>query len=187
MFDKRFRRALTQWLLGCDDPHHVGVAEQKVEVVAAEEDGLVLLARELVHDVDQLDFARIVEEGSRLVHENEGRVLHQCLGNHHFLLLAVAQGDEVSVDQMADADGFKAVVDNLFVFGFQFGQEAEMGIASCGHDVEDLQEKVVGLFGEHEAEQRTALGGRVVAQVLAEQLDFAASRWDPPRPRCRLR
>ena len=49
-----------------------------------------------------------------------------------------------------------------------------MGITTSGHDVEDLQEKVIGLFGEHEAEERTALGGRVVAQVLVEQLDFAA-------------
>ena len=91
LFNKLFRRTLTQWLMWCHHPELVGVAKQQVEVVAAEEDGLVLFAREFVHDVDQLDFARIVEEGGRFVHEDDGRVLHQRLGNHHFLFLAVAQ------------------------------------------------------------------------------------------------
>ena len=118
LLNQFFRRALAQRLLRCHYPHHVGVAEQKVKVVAAEEDGFLFLAREFVHDVYQLDFARIVEEGGRLVHEDERRVLHQSLGNHYFLLLAVAEGNEIAIDQMADADGFEAVVDDLFVVGF---------------------------------------------------------------------
>ena len=76
LLDKLFRRTLTQRLMWCHHPELVGVAKQQVEVVAAEEDGLVLLAREFVHDVHQLDFARIVEEGGGLVHENDRRVLH---------------------------------------------------------------------------------------------------------------
>ena len=118
LLNQFFRRALAQRLLRGDDPRDIGVAKQQIQVVAAEQDGLVLLAREFVHDVDQLDFARIVEKGGRLVHEDEGRVLHQSLGNHHFLLLPIAQGNKVSVDQMTDAYGFEAVVDDLLVFGF---------------------------------------------------------------------
>ena len=116
LFNQFFRRPLAQRLLRRDDPHLVGMAEQKVEVMAAKEDGFVLFAREFVHDVHQLDFARIVQKSGRLVHENEGRVLHQSLGNHHLLLLTIAQRDEVAVDQMSDADGFEAVVDDLFIF-----------------------------------------------------------------------
>ena len=79
LFNKLFRSALVQRLLRCDNPHHIGVAEQQIQVMGAEEDGLMLLTRELVHDVDQLDFARIVKEGGRLVHEDEGCVLYQGL------------------------------------------------------------------------------------------------------------
>ena len=86
--------------------------------MATEKDSLVLLTREFVHDVDQFDFARIVEEGGGFVHEDDGCVLHQGLGNHHFLLLAIAEGDEIAVDQMADADSLKAVVNNLLVLIF---------------------------------------------------------------------
>ena len=56
-----------------------------------------------------------------------------------------------------------------------------MGIATGGHDVKDLQEEVVGLFGQHEAEKGTALGGGVVAQVFPKQLDFAADGLDAGR------
>ena len=185
--DKLFRCALAQRLLRRDDPHYVGVAEEKVKVVAAEEDGFLFLTREFVHDVHQLDLARIVEEGSRFVHEDERRVLHQCLGYHYFLLLTVAQGNEIAVDQMADTDGFEAVVDDLFVVGFQFGEEAEVWIATGGHDVENLQEEVVGLLGEHEAEEGAAFGGGVVAQVLAEQLDLAVDGFEAGRQRLEQR
>ena len=90
LLNKFFRCALAQRLVRRHDPKAVGVTEEQVEVVAAEKDGLVLLARKFVHDVDQFDFARIVKEGSRFVHEDDGRVLYQSLGNHYFLLLAVA-------------------------------------------------------------------------------------------------
>ena len=121
LINEFFRCALAQRLVWRHHPEAVRVAKEQVKVVAAEKNGLVLLAREFMQDVHQLDFARIVQEGGGFVHEDDGRVLHQSLGNHYFLLLTIAQRDEVSVDQMADADGFEAVVDDLFVFGFQFG------------------------------------------------------------------
>ena len=114
---KLFRCALAQRLLWRHHPHLVGVAEEQIEVVAAEEDGFSFLSREFVHDVHQLNLARIVEEGSGFVHEDDGRVLYQRFGNHYLLLLAIAQGNEVAVGEVSDANSFQAVVYDLLVFG----------------------------------------------------------------------
>ena len=62
-----------------------------------------------------------------------------------------------------------------------------MGITTGGHDIEDFQEEVVGLLGEHEAEKRAAFGGGVVVQVLAEQLDFATDGFEAGRQRLEQR
>ena len=62
-----------------------------------------------------------------------------------------------------------------------------MWIASSGHDVEDLQEEVIRLLSEHEAEKRAAFSGRVVAQVFPKQFDLATNGLDACRKRLEQR
>ena len=110
--EKSRQTAVGSQLIGCADrqfpawlhePQTVGQLQSELQIVRGKEDGLVGLMSQTMQQLQHIHLAGIVQEGGWLVEIDDGRLLSQCLGNHGFLPLAVAQRTDVAVGQLFNA------------------------------------------------------------------------------------
>ena len=97
-----------------------------------------------------LALAGIVEEGGGLVEHQRGGLLREGLGNHHFLLFAVAQGFKRTVGEGFDADELQGLGDDATVFLVQGAPEIGVGRATEADDFRGREVAQVGSLGEDE-------------------------------------
>ena len=87
--DEVFRHATLQAFALGEEPEAVGEDEGLFDVVGRKEDGLLLFDGQPMEQVHDFDTAHHIEEGRRLVEENERTFLYQRLGDHYLLTFTI--------------------------------------------------------------------------------------------------
>lgn len=134
-----------------EKPDGVGERFGKGNVVGGEEDGFAVFVGEAVQQLKDLALAGIVEEGGGLVEHQRDGLLREGLGNHHFLLFAVAQGFKRTVGEGFDADELQGLGDDATVFLVQSAPEIGVGRATEADDFRCRKVAQVGSLGEDES------------------------------------
>ena len=162
--------------LAVHEPDLVGDLEGQLEVVGRHEDGLAHCPRELVEQLHDLHLAGEIEERGRLVEENDRRLLREGLGDHHLLPLAVAQGLDHAVGEMADLYVLESLADDLPVLLAERAPETGVGTAAEADQLLDAHVADLALVGQHHADHPREPLVRVFVQRAAHQSDLAAQR-----------
>ncbi len=176
-------RAVEGQVFGCADgdaplavhePDLVGDLQGQLEVVGRHEDGLAHCPRELVEQLHDLHFAGEIEEGGRLVEEDDRRLLREGFGDHHLLSLAVAQGLDHAMGEMADLNVLESLADDLPVLLAERAPKTGVGAAAEADQLLDAHVADFALVGQHHADHPREPLVRVFAQRAAHQSDLAA-------------
>ena len=160
--------------LAVHEPDLVGDLEGQLEVVGRHEDGLAHCPRELVEQLHDLHFAGEVEKSGRLIKKNNRRLLREGLGDHHLLPLAVAQGLDHAVGEMADLNVLESLADDLPVLLAERAPKTGVGAAAEADQLLDAHVADLALVRQHHADHPREPLVRVFAQRAAHQSDLAA-------------
>ncbi len=160
--------------LAVHEPDLVGDLEGQLEVVGRHEDGLAHFPRQLMEQLHDLHFAGEVEKSGRLVEEDDRCLLREGFGDHHLLSLAVAQGLDHAVGEMADLYVLESLADDLPVLLAERSPEAGVGAAPEADQLLDAHVADLALVGQHHADHPREPLVRVFAQRAAHQSDLAA-------------
>ena len=135
-----------------EKPGGVGEFFGEGEVVGGEEDGFAVVVGEAFQEREQLATTDEIEEGGGFVQENHRGLLGEGLGNHHFLLFAVAQGFKWAVGEGFDADELQRLGDDATVVGAEGVPEIGVGRATESNDFLGGEVAQVGALGEDEGD-----------------------------------
>ena len=97
----------------------------------------------------QVDLAREVEEGGRLVEQNHRRLLRERLRYHHLLHLAVAEAAHAALSHRRNADALYRLAHDEAVVAGEAPPEAGVGRTSERNKFLDSHVASVGARGEH--------------------------------------
>ena len=132
-----------------------------------EKDGLARATAQAVEQLHHLHLAGKIEEGRRFVQVDDGRLLCQCLGYHHLLALAVAQGIHHAVGQVCDAHQGDGARHHLLVCLRQGSPKAGVRAASQTHQLRGGHVTNVAFLRQHHAQHARQLLVRVGINFLA--------------------
>ena len=130
-----------------------------------EEDGLLRLTADATQQLQHLHLAGVVEEGCRLVEEDDGCLLGQRLGNHHLLSLTVAQRVDHSQTQCFDAHQGDGLVHHTQVIFRITPPEACIGRSSEADEFAHHHIPHVRFLRQHHANHPTQF-------LVAQRRDF---------------
>ena len=126
-----------------------------------------------MQQIQDFHLARIIEEGGGLVEEDDGRLLRQGFGDHHFLTFAVTQGLDHAVAERNDAHQRQCIVHLAAVFGRQPAPEAGVRAAPHPHQFGDRHVLEIGLFRQDHPDDGSQFFFAILPQRLAQDGDLA--------------
>ena len=99
-------------------------------------------------------------------------ILREGLGDHHLLPLAVAQGMDHAMGEMADLNVLESLADDLPVLLAERAPKAGVGAAAEADQLLDAHISDLALIGQHDANHSREALVRVFAQRAAHQADL---------------
>ena len=167
--------------------HVVGVAGRQVDVVEHHDDRRAPAPVEVGEQVEDLHLVGQIEEGRRLVQQEDVGALGQGHGDPHALALTAGQLVDAAIGQGGGARGHQRLLDDLAVARRPRAEGPLMGMAPAPHQVGDRDAlRGDGLLGE-QAEPPGQPPGRDGAQGLAVEQNRSADRHQDPRHRLEQR
>ena len=141
--------------------------------MGGEEDGFLHLAGQAAQQEHHLHLGGEVQEGGGFVEEDDGRLLRQCLGNHHFLPLAVGERVQHAPLQIVDAHLLNGLIHCRLVLCGEAAPEARVGTAAHCHHLAHAHTFNIWSLCEHNTDacgpllRRERIEGTAIQQQLA--------------------
>ena len=134
---------------------------------------LILVMCQSTKHLYRLHLARKVEEGCRLVKDDETCLMGESLGNHDLLTLAIAELPDIAIGKMGNAHLIESFCDDLFVGRRKRTEETSIGRATHAHDISYAELCNVEFGGENHAHFLSHFLGRIKRKRFALKENLA--------------
>ena len=132
-------------------PETVGELQRQLYIVSGEQDCLVLLVCQAAEHLKGFYLAGEIEEGGRLVENDDAGLLGKRLGYHRLLALAIAQLGDVALGEVTDADLMDGFIYYLLICRSKGAPEIGVGRPADAYNLSDRQLGNIDTGGENHA------------------------------------
>ena len=160
--------------------HRVGDARGTVELVQRQHDRDLLFPCQFLQHRQKLDLIAHVEEGGRLVQQQDLRLLADGAGKHHALALAVTDFLKALGGKLAHMDQGHGLPGRRAVLLREDAEPARIGIAPRRDHLGTAHELGAQPLGGHDGQASGKLVFRHAGERLPIQKDGAGYRLQPP-------
>ena len=158
-------------------PETVGELQRQLYIVGGEQDCLVLLVCQAAEHLKGFYLAGEIEEGGRLVEDDDAGLLGKRLGYHRLLALAIAQLGDAALGEVGDADLVDGFIYYLLICRSQGAPEIGVGRPADAYNLLDRQLGNIDAGGENHADLTGKLLCRISGKGLVLKADFALQGW----------
>ncbi len=154
-------------------PEGICEAGSHFDIMGGKQNRFLVVVGQAAEQGHQLQLARIVEEGGRLVEEEQIGALGEGLGDERFLLLSVAEGVDMAGGQMAYADLLQCGVGSGIIRAGGASENAGIGKTTVADEIADAGVPEGRPGGQNHADEAGNLLPGKRRQRAAVDKDFA--------------
>ena len=140
------------------------------------DDGDALLLCHAAQNREQFQLVADIEERSRLVEDDDLRLLTDRTRKKHSLALAVADGVEIAAAELFGMNGAHRLLDLLLILAGQHAEPSGVRIAARCHDIVAGHQLRLHALRQHNGHLRGQLTKRKLMQVFPVKLHISADQ-----------